>query len=92
MCTCARINAYDLLQPFEGTIVRYYLIHLGRFGKQPYARVLLNLLLSGVETVPAQGKREKEVLWQGASLCVCVNVCACVCVCVFVCECERRAR
>ena len=68
-------------------MVRYYLIHLGRLEKQPYARILLNLLLCGVETVPVQGKRESEArtrsgLWPGASLYVCVNICVNVCVCV----------
>ena len=57
-----------------------YLLRLGRFGKELYARVLLHLLKIGIETVPAKSERKSEVkAWMGDG------------VVVLVCECERRA-
>ena len=60
-----------------------YLLRLGRLGKESYARVLLHLLLTGVETVPVQSERESKVRVrtghrQGATL--------------YMCEYERHAR
>ena len=43
-----------------------YLLRLGRFGKELYARVLLHLLPTGIETVPAENERKSEVrAWMG---------------------------